>query len=425
MLDFAPIYKDRDFYVPAYEIKISHKDLPSGVVRDVMEVRYTDDVEKMDTFEITVNNWDADKRDFKYTGSKKGKDAGEDAARSTLFDPGQEIEIWMGYFKPTPDNPTPQRMMLVGIITSLTPNFPASGSPTLKVSGQNILRQFMAKQETHDYVKSNPPKGLDEHPENRDSDIAEKIGKRSKLKYNNRPIPIVINCGARNRERPNEHVSQKNQYDILFLMQLARRNSYDLVFVTKDEGNHLRNSTGCEEKLPDPPFLYFGPSTNLARVSYLLEWGKSLIDFQPTLKTTNQVAEVTVQGWNALTKKPIKVTVKRSDLKTSPQQDPQRLKKLEEGFKERREIVVDEPFRSEAAAREKAESLLENNSKNMVTGRGSTVGLPDLRAGSFIKIQGLGLTFDGRYFVKSTTHTINTSGYITSFDARLEEENKK
>ncbi|MEH2316522.1 phage late control D family protein [Nostoc sp.] len=417
MLDFVPTYKNRDFYVPAYEIKINRQDLPSFVARDVMEVRYTDDVEKIDTFEITVNNWDAKNLDFKYTGSKKGQDAGEDAARSTLFDPGQEIEIWMGYFKPTPDNPTPQRMMLAGIITSLTPNFPASGSPTLKVSGQNIMRDFMRKQETHDYIKQGDYK-------NRDSDIAEKIGKANKLKYNNRPVPIVINCGARNQEPPNEHVSQKNQYDILFLMQLARRNSYDLVFITKDEDSRLRNSTGCPGKLPDPPFLYFGPSTNLARVSYLLEWGKSLIDFQPTLKTTKQVAEVTVQGWNALTKKPIKVTVKRSELDTRPQKDPQRMKKLEEGFKERRDVVVDKPFRDEKEAKQYARSLLTENSKNMVTGRGSTVGLPDLRAGSFIKIQGLGLTFDGRYFVKSTTHTINTSGYITTFDARLEEENK-
>ena len=144
MLDFAPTYKNRDFYVPAYEIKINRKELSSDVACDVMEVRYTDDVEKIDTFDITANNWDAEKLDFKYTGSKKGLDAGTDAARSTLFDPGQEIEIWMGYFKPTPDNPTPIRMMLVGIITSLTPNFPASGSPTLKVSGQNILRDFIA-----------------------------------------------------------------------------------------------------------------------------------------------------------------------------------------------------------------------------------------------------------------------------------------
>jgi uncharacterized protein len=413
MLDFVPTYKDRDFYVPAYEIKINRQDLPSFVARDVMEVRYTDDVEKIDTFEITVNNWDAEKLDFKYTGSTKGKNT----ERSTFFDPGQEIEIWMGYFNPTPDNPTPQRMMLVGIITSLTPNFPASGSPTLKVSGQNILRDFMAKQETHDYVKQGDYK-------NRDSDIAEKIGKRSKLRYNNKPVPIVINCGARYRETPNEHISQKNQYDILFLMQLARRNSYDLVFVTKDEDNRLRNSTGCPDKLPDPPFLYFGPSTNLIRVSYLLEWGKSLIDFQPSLKTTKQVAEVTVQGWNVLTKKPIKVTVKRSELDTRPQKDPQRMKKLEEGFKEKREVVVDKPFRDEKEAKQYARSLLTENSKNMVTGRGSTVGLPDLRAGSFIQIQGLGLTFDGRYFVKSTTHTINASGYITTFDARLEEENK-
>jgi uncharacterized protein len=417
MLDFAPTYKNRDFYVPAYEIKINRKDLPSFVARDVMEVRYTDDVEKMDTFEITVNNWDAEKLDFKYTGSKKGKDAGEDAARSTLFDPGQEIEIWMGYFKPTPDNPTPQRMMLVGIITSLTPNFPASGSPTLKVSGQNILRDFMTKQETKDYVKQGDYK-------NRDSDIAEKIGEQNKIKYNNRPIKIVVNCTARDREPSNEHVSQKNQYDILFLMQLARRNSYDLVFVTKDENNRLRNSTGCKKELPAPPFLYFGPSTPLERVSYLLEWGKSLIDFQPTLTTIRQVAELTLQGWNVITKKPIKVTVKRNDVDIRSQKDPQRMKKLQDGFDKRSEIVVDKPFRNEEEARVWAKALLKENVKNMVTGHGSSIGLPDLRAGSFIKIQGLGLTFDGRYYVKSTTHTINTSGYITSFDARLEEENK-
>jgi uncharacterized protein len=411
MMDFVPTYKNRDFYVPAYEIRINQKDLTNLIARDVMEVRYTDDVEKIDIFEIIVNNWDAEKLDFKYTGSKKGQKAGTDANRSTLFDPGQVIEIWMGYFKPTPDNPIPLRMMLVGIITSLTPNFPAAGSPTLKVSGQNILREFMTKQETHDYIKQ------------KDSDIAAEIGKRSKLKYNNKPLEIVINCDAKDKEFLNEHVSQKNQYDILFLMKLARRNSYDLVFITKDDNNSLRNSTGCKGKLPDPPFLYFGPPANIDRVFYILEWGKSLIDFQPTLTIARQVSEVTIQGWNILTKKPIKVTVKRSDLDIRGQKDPKRMKKLQEGFDKHEEIVVDKPFRDEKEARTWGLALLKENVKNFVTGHGSSIGLPDLRAGSSIQILGLGITFEGQYFIKSTTHTINSSGYITTFDARLEEKN--
>jgi hypothetical protein len=50
---------------------------------------------------------------------------------------------------------------------------------------------------------------------------------------------------------------------------------------------------------------------------------------------------------------------------------------------------------------------------------GTTVGLPDLRAGSIINIKGVGTTFSGAYSVTETTHTINDqSGYRTSFVAR-------
>jgi len=69
--------------------------------------------------------------------------------------------------------------------------------------------------------------------------------------------------------------------------------------------------------------------------------------------------------------------------------------------------------------------MMKDNVQNMVTGRGSTVGTVDLRAGSFVQIQGLGKTFSGRYFVKSTTHTINASGYVTEFEVRLEEADEK
>ena len=50
----------------------------------------------------------------------------------------------------------------------------------------------------------------------------------------------------------------------------------------------------------------------------------------------------------------------------------------------------------------------------MVNGSGSTVGLPDLRAGIVLQIDGLGDRFSGRYFVTATTHTIGDSGYTTA-----------
>ncbi len=55
-----------------------------------------------------------------------------------------------------------------------------------------------------------------------------------------------------------------------------------------------------------------------------------------------------------------------------------------------------------------------------MTARGSTIGTPDLRAGRTVQIQKLGETFDGTYFVTSTTHHIGSGGYTTDFDARLQ-----
>ena len=42
-----------------------------------------------------------------------------------------------------------------------------------------------------------------------------------------------------------------------------------------------------------------------------------------------------------------------------------------------------------------------------MTATGTTVGLPDLRAGQRVRIKGVGSRFSGTYFVTKTTHTIN------------------
>jgi phage protein D len=58
----------------------------------------------------------------------------------------------------------------------------------------------------------------------------------------------------------------------------------------------------------------------------------------------------------------------------------------------------------------------------MVKASGSTVGLPDLRAGSVVMIDGAGKRFSGRYFVTATTHAIGDGGYTTQFECRREEQ---
>ncbi|HVZ40990.1 MAG TPA: hypothetical protein VHI13_17040 [Candidatus Kapabacteria bacterium] len=399
---YTPIYKGRDFFVPAFEVKISGQDVPKKVLHDVIEVRYTDSVDKFDTFEITINNWDDVNRDFKYTGPHKG---GQDPdGRDRLFDPGKEIEIWMGYFSPTDaasrdkDKPEPLRLMMAGIITKLAPTFPPAGQPTLKISGQNALVKMIAKQNTHTYKA-----GL------KDSQIAKQIGDSGALKIGNMKIGVKTNPQAMQSETENvQPVIQTNQYDILFLLQLAKKNDYD-IYLDKEESGGNTNL-----------FLNFGPSGKES-TKYLLEWGKSLTQFQPTLTTMRQVKELTVRGWDMNAKKPIKETVKRSDIKPRGMSDLDRLYELEQGFSEKSEIVVNEPFHSPAEARKRAEDLMKNLNKSLVKAKGATIGTPDLHAGRRIYVAGLGQTFEGEYFLTSTTHTIGANGYTTDFDARMEE----
>ena len=58
------------FYVPQFEVRIEGVGLPRDVLRDVREVTYHDDIDEIDGFQITVNNWDEKLRAYKYVGSE-------------------------------------------------------------------------------------------------------------------------------------------------------------------------------------------------------------------------------------------------------------------------------------------------------------------------------------------------------------------
>ena len=53
--------------------------------------------------------------------------------------------------------------------------------------------------------------------------------------------------------------------------------------------------------------------------------------------------------------------------------------------------------------------------------QGTVIGLPRLRAGSRVLVDGIGSRLSGEYFVTETTHTVNSSGYQTRFSARRED----
>lgn len=360
----VPIYQGEDFYVPAFEMKVDGRPPGRDVIKDVMSVTYKDNITEFDTFDVTINNWDADTRDFKYSDTK-------------LFDPGKRIELQMGYYGRL-------RMMLKGEITSLKPSFPAGGAPTLTISGMNTMYKLRTEQKSEIYEDTT------------DSEVAEKIGQR-----------LGVEVEAENKgEEKLKYLIQDNQFDIIFLMERARRIGYDIFVKERDNAK---------------PLLTFKKSTNERRTAYVLSYGKSLIEFQPELTTNNQVGKVIVRGWDPILKKKIEVTATRDQILTKGVGTEGGQQDIDKSFKDKAEIIATKPVESEAEGRVLAKEILEGIAKDMVKGNGSTVGLPDLRAGVVLHIDGLGERFSGRYFVTASTHTIADGGYTTQFECRREE----
>jgi phage protein D len=382
-VDLVAIHPDQDFYVPAFKVLVGNQILRGDVIRDVISVSYTDNLEQVDSFEMVINNWDARSRDFKYIDRR-------------LFDPGQKVALWMGYFGKAKSGRERMRLMLTGEITSLRPSFPSGGQPTLTISGLNQIHGLRTGQNSFAYADKT------------DSQIAKDIGQRLGMEVETDPT-------AEAAEQPYKYLIQPAEYAISYLIKRAQKIGYDL-FIRESETESPSNG--------DPPKgkLYFGPSRAVQREIFKLKYGRSLIDFQPDLNVANQVCEVKYNGWDAVRKKPIRATSRCSDLTTNRNvggADGQT--NIDAAFGGRTEVISTRPVHSQEEAETMTRETHETIRKRIMTGSGSTVGVPDLRAGSLVLIEGVGKRFSGKYFLTSTTHKIDDSGYTTRFTGRREE----
>jgi phage protein D len=280
------------------------------------------------------------------------------------------------------------KLMMIGQIVSITPNFPATGNPTLRVRALNLL--FNLQQEQKVMVFENK----------KDSEIAEEIAA-------DLDVEIEIPAGQAAGELPAEYTIINNEYPILYLLARARRKGYDL-FVYLEEGS-------------DTLKLFFGKKTS-SDTEYEIEWGKSLLQFSPTLKTKGQVSKVTVRGWD-----PTKTGDDRSIVGEATWEslgidmpDPELLSNIDSALAQSHEEVTDQVIQNQQQADDLAKGILRGIVQGLVSGRGSTVGFPELRSGRKVQIKGLGLRYSGSYLLTETTHTIGASGYTTQFAARME-----
>jgi hypothetical protein len=77
--------------------------------------------------------------------------------------------------------------------------------------------------------------------------------------------------------------------------------------------------------------------------------------------------------------------------------------------------VLEIPVGSTEEANRIAEADLNRTLQGEVEGSAETVGLPEVQAGEWVRLEGTGERFTGNYYVESATHTLGASGYRTAF----------
>ncbi|MEV6304239.1 hypothetical protein AB0M02_32870 [Actinoplanes sp. NPDC051861] len=361
----------RDFYVPAFEVRmLAGGKLPREVQRDVLQVTFRDGLDTIPQVDLTINNWDVAKRAFKYSDSD-------------LFDPGKELTVAMGYH-----GGTPLTTMINARIVTCRASFPSSGAPALTVGAQSILMRKLQRE------KKPGPYETEETDEAIAAVIAQRVN-----------VPVRTDQSARAGKIKISPVMQGNESTLAFLLERARRIDYE-VLVDELGGGKSR--------------LYFGPTSGVATVVHRLAYGSTLSEFQPALDTLDQVGKVVVNAWDGVTKAALTGRAERSQVRLTTAGSAAAQRAAEDSFGDREEIVSDASVKTQEEADQRALAVLRENAKKMLTATGSVVGLPGLRAGAVVEIDKVGSRFRGRYVLTSTTHTIGGGGYTTGFECRHE-----
>lgn len=343
----------------AYEILVDGRKVNDLVEADVTRIVYRDAFDSLDGFRIELANWNTEKNDFTYS-------------ENDLFAPGKTLELKLGYEDPKYAPST----MIKGLISGLAASFPTDRSPKVTVIGINQLQKARDEPKSAVFI------------EKKDSEIARAIG--GKLGFT-----VKVDSSAMAREPVNAYLLQQNVDDIVFLFQRARVNGYDLLL--EDDGKTL----------------YFGPTKTLRRQVIVIPFEGTSLDFEAEISVRDQLAEVEVRAWNPLaTSAKDRLWVARS-------------KKLggqfEKAYAKRRQVLTDHMVNTCGEAQALADGRLWANRQQQLTGRGSLVGVPGLRAGAKIRLEQMGKRFGGQYRVVSSRHTLDSrQGYTTHFDCRRE-----
>jgi phage protein D/phage baseplate assembly protein gpV len=282
---------------------------------------------------------------------------------SALLDLGKTVEIYLGYGRDLAP-------AFLGEVAAIEPSFPADGAPTVTVAGYDkSYRLRHAQPEPRSYAIIN------------DSVVATQIAAENGL------IPVVD---------PAPFISDrvKVETDMAFLKVCAQQYFFD-VYVEWDR---------LHFHFPRPQ-----------AVAHVLEWGRNLSSFSPRISAAGMAGVQQIRVYNQELAQALTVTILAMDL------DPENL--VERLGSEAMQLLMSfvrkgirkEHISNPVQAVEVAQAILSNLIEGMYEGSGSCIGIPDLSAGRYVQITGIGRRFSGTYRLRKVTHHIGASGFRTDF----------
>jgi len=353
-----------NLYVPTFRLLVQGMNVVNDLFLEIASVQVENTLKGADHFTFTVNNtFDLEQREFTYL--------------SDLFAFGSPVEIYMGYKGSTVEGELP--LMLKGFVTSVSTSFPASGLPQITVGGFDLSYCMTKGKKSRHWSDATDSQAV--------ADVAKAYGLQSEVEDTRVKHPTI---------------QKSTESDQQFLEKLAERNGYEL---------YTFNQT-----------LHFKPPASVRKTDedgqpiVTLEWGHGLVSFTPEINISEQVTSVEVRGWNVATKSEIVGTAGRGK---EPRPDGSRRSgadALQTCCREQEApLKIRVPVFSKQEADLWAAAILKKRSEMFVQGSGESIGLPELWADKNIELLGLGRELSKTYYVEQTTHTINTSGYRTTF----------
>jgi uncharacterized protein len=356
------------FFAPAFKVQMNGAALAADVSKNITDVSVTHDLGTTDHFALTIANPYPAMR-WTHTGD------------ADLFKEGSAVKVEMGYVDDL-------HLMLDGEITSISPAFPASGTPTVRIEGHSRLHRLQGTRWTRTFQDVT------------DKQIVETIA---------RDLNLTPQVEETKTKHP--YVVQFNQTDLDFLKERGQYIHFEVLV----EGTTLIFRKAKEDQNKTYALVWGNPSQSFDPSRTALP----LISFNPTLNTLHQVTGVRVRGYDLINKKGITGHAGAGDEATTMGGSHTGAQIAAQAFGgTRTEDRVTMPIASQEEADQRAQAIYNERALQLVTGSGSTIGLPYLRAGRVVELAGLGPRFSGLYYVTKATHSLSSGGYLTTFSVK-------